>query len=120
MFLFKFRSLGKLSSINLLFHLISFSFSVVLVKFFGSSLVRMQLHVIAPFLRGGALKSLKRYTTREGTEATWNDFRDQLIKEHEPHDIQNRLKVQLMRLKQDKSCLSRRVEINFANFKKKL
>jgi hypothetical protein len=63
----------------------------------------MQLHVVAPFLRGGALKSLKRYTTREGETATWNDFRDQLIKEYEPHDIQNRLKDQLMRLKQSET-----------------
>ena len=63
----------------------------------------MQLHVIAPFLRGEALKSLKRFMRKEGTEATWDDFRDQLIKEYEPHDIQNRLKLQLMRLKQTES-----------------
>ena len=60
----------------------------------------MQIYVITPFLRAGALKSLKRYIMREGTEATWSEFRDQLIKEYEPHDIQSRLKMQLVRLKQ--------------------
>ena len=63
----------------------------------------MQLHVVAPFLRGGALKSLKRFITREEDGASWNDFRDQLIKEYEPHDIQSRLKLQFMRLKQSDS-----------------